>query len=116
MDEIAKNRESLAIEFAEKHEVVLVLKGRNTIITDGQKLAKNTTGNSGLATGGTGDVLTGLIAALLGQGLSAFDAAHLGVYMHGIAADLAAHDLSEAGMISSDLPFYLARAWKKLGG
>ncbi len=116
MEEIAKDRETLAVEFAEKHEVVLVLKSRNTLITDGQKLAKNTTGNSGLATGGTGDVLTGLIAALLGQGLSAFDAAHLGVYMHGVAADLAAHDLSEAGMISSDLPFYLARAWKKLGG
>lgn len=116
ISEVVHDRESLAVEFAEKHDVVLVLKGRNTLITDGQKLAKNTSGNSGLATGGTGDVLTGLIAALLGQGLSAFDAAHLGVYMHGIAAELAAHDLSEAGMISSDLPFYVARAWKKLGG
>jgi NAD(P)H-hydrate epimerase len=116
MDEIAKDRETLAVEFAERNEVVLVLKGRHTLITDGQKLAKNTSGNSGLATGGTGDVLTGLIAALLGQGLSAFDAAHLGAYMHGVAADLAAHDLSEAGMISSDLPFYVARAWKQLGG
>jgi NAD(P)H-hydrate epimerase len=116
MEEIAKDRETLAVEFAGQYEVVLVLKGRNTLITDGQKLAKNTTGNSGLATGGTGDVLTGLIAALLGQGLSAFDAAHLGVYLHGIAAELAAHDLSEAGMISSDLPLYVARAWKKLGG
>jgi NAD(P)H-hydrate epimerase len=116
IEEIARNRESLAVEFAAKHDVVLVLKGRHTLITDGQKLAKNTSGNSGLATGGTGDVLTGLIAALLGQGMSAFDAAHLGVYMHGIAAELAAHDLSEAGMISSDLPFYVARAWKKLGG
>jgi NAD(P)H-hydrate epimerase len=116
MEEIARNREALAVEFAAKHEVILVLKGRHTLITDGEKLAKNTSGNSGLATGGTGDVLTGLIAALLGQGMSAFDAAHLGVYMHGIAAELAAHDLSEAGMISSDLPFYVARAWKKLGG
>lgn len=116
MEEIAQNREALAVEFAAKHDVVLVLKGRHTLITNGEKLAKNTTGNSGLATGGTGDVLTGLIAALLGQGMSAFDAAHLGVYMHGLAAELAAHELSEAGLISSDLPLYLARAWKKLGG
>jgi NAD(P)H-hydrate epimerase len=114
--DIEHNREDLAAEFAKKHGVVLVLKGRGTLITDGERLAENNTGNSGLATGGTGDVLTGLIATLLGQGLSAFDAAHLGVHLHGLAADLAAEDLSEAGLISSDLPFYLARAWKKLGG
>ncbi len=116
ISEIEENREALAVEFAEKHGVVLVLKGRNTIITDGERLAKNTSGNSGLATGGTGDVLTGLIASLLGQGLSAFDAAHLAVYTHGLAAELAAHELSEAGLIASDLPFYIARAWRKLGG
>jgi NAD(P)H-hydrate epimerase len=114
--DIEHNREDLAAEFAKKHGVVLVLKGRGTLVTDGERLALNTTGNSGLATGGTGDVLTGLSATLLGQGLSAFDAAHLGVHLHGLAADLAAEDLSEAGLISSDLPFYLARAWKKLGG
>ena len=114
MSEILKNRESLAAEFAAQHGIVLVLKGRGTIITDGDRLAINTTGNSGLATGGSGDVLTGLIAAVWGQGLSAFDAAHFGVYLHGLAADLAAEDLSEPGLISSDLPHYIARAWKSI--
>ncbi len=116
VSEIEQNRESFAAEFAEKHGVVLVLKGRHTIITDGERMAQNTTGNSGLATGGSGDVLTGLIASLLGQGLSAFDAAHLGVHLHGLAAELAARELSEAGLISSDLPFYVAKTIKKLGG
>ena len=116
IQEIQKDRESIACEFAQTHGVVLVLKGPNTIITDGERLADNTTGNSGLATGGSGDVLTGLIAAVLGQGMPAFDAAHFAVHLHGLAADLAAEELSEAGMISSDLPKYVARAWKKLGG
>jgi len=114
ISEVQKDRELLASEFADEYGVVLVLKGRHTIITDGQRLAVNTTGNSGLATGGSGDVLTGLIAAVLGQGLSAFDAAYFSVYLHGLAADLAAHDLSEAGLISSDLPRYLTKAWKEL--
>ena len=114
ISEIVKNRESLAAEFAAKHGLVLVLKGPGTIITDGGKLAVNTTGNSGLATGGSGDVLTGLIAALWGQGLSAFEAAHFGVYLHGLAGDLAAEELSEPGLISSDLPDYIARAWRNL--
>ncbi len=114
ISEVLKDRESLAAEFAARHGIVLVLKGRGTIITDGEKLAINTTGNSGLATGGSGDVLTGLIAAVWGQGLSAFDAAHFGVYLHGRAADLAAEDFSEPGLISSDLPDYIARAWKSI--
>lgn len=113
--EVEKDREVLAAEFAEENGVVLVLKGQKTIITDGERLAVNTNGNSGLATGGSGDVLTGLMASLLGQGLSAFDAAHFAVHLHGLAADLAAHDLSEPGLISSDLPRYVAKAWKKLG-
>ncbi len=115
ISEILKNRESLAAEFAAQNGIVLVLKGPATIITDGDRLAINTTGNSGLATGGSGDVLTGLIAAVWGQGLSAFDAAHFGVYLHGLAADLAAEALSEPGLISSDLPCYIARAWKSFG-
>lgn len=115
ISEVEKDRVVLAAEFAEEYGVVLVLKGRKTIITDGERLAVNTTGNSGLATGGSGDVLTGLMASVLGQGLSAFDAAVFAVHLHGMAADLAAHDLSQPGLISSDLPFYVAKAWKKLG-
>ncbi len=114
--DIGKHREELAAEYADRHDVILVLKGRKTVVTDGQKLAVNSTGNSGMATGGTGDVLTGLIAALLGQGMAAFDAARLGVYLHGMAGDLAAEQLSEPALIASDLPRFLPEAWKKLQG
>ena len=67
-----------------------------------------------MATGGSGDVLTGLITALIGQGLPAFDAAQLGVHLHGLAGDLAAAELSQPGMIASDLPRFLPAAWKRL--
>lgn len=105
-------REDLACEFATRHGVVLVLKGHKTIVTDGSRLAVNESGNSGMATGGTGDVLTGLIAALVAQGLSGFDAARLGVHLHGLAGDLAARELSQPGLIASDLPRFLPMAWK----
>jgi NAD(P)H-hydrate epimerase len=110
---VRNNRESLALRFARTHGVVLLLKGHRTIITDGHRLAINQTGNSGMATGGTGDVLTGLIAALLARGISTFEAALLGAHLHGLAGDLAARELSEAGMIASDLPRYLPQAWKQ---
>jgi NAD(P)H-hydrate epimerase len=74
----------------------------------------NTTGNSGMATGGTGDVLTGLIAALLAQKMGPFEAARLAVHLHGLAGDIAAEDLSEPGLIASDLPLYIGRAWKQM--
>ncbi len=107
-------REKLAAEFAKAHGVILVLKGHRTIITDGERLAVNQTGNPGMATGGSGDVLTGLIAALLAQGMSPFDAAQLGAHLHGLAGDLAAAELSQPGLIASDLPRYLATTWKRL--
>ena len=112
---IQQDRQRHAIEFAQQHRVVLLLKGRETIITDGVRLAINTTGNSGLATGGSGDVLTGLIAALLGQGMAPLEAAHLGAHLHGIAGDLAAEELSKPGLIASDLLHFLGRAWCELG-
>jgi NAD(P)H-hydrate epimerase len=116
IDTVQKNRESLAVEFAQQKGVVLLLKGSGTIVTDGQRLAVNQTGNSGMATGGTGDVLTGLITALLGQGLPPFEAAQLGAHLHGLAGDLAAGDHSKPGLIASDLPRYLGAAWKHLSG
>lgn len=109
---VQSQREELAREFAAQHQVVLVLKGRNTIITDGESLYVNPTGNSGMATGGSGDVLTGLISALIAQKLSPLDAAHTGAYLHGLAGDLAAAELSEPGLIASDLPRYLCHAWR----
>ena len=112
---IQQDRQRHAVEFARKHHVVLLLKGRESIITDGVRLAMNTTGNSGLATGGSGDVLTGLIAALLGQGIAPLEAAQLGAHLHGVAGDLAAEDLSKPGLIASDLLRFLGRAWCELG-
>jgi ADP-dependent NAD(P)H-hydrate dehydratase len=112
---IQQDREAVAAKFALQNNVVVVLKGHGTIITDGHRLAVNTTGNSGMATGGTGDVLTGIIAALLGQGLDAFEAARLGTYVHGTAGDLAAEELSKPGMIASDLLTQIGRAWCELG-
>lgn len=113
--EIQQDRQRYAIEFAKKHNVILVLKGKDTIITDGTRLAINTTGNSGMATGGTGDVLTGLIAALIGQGLAPLDAAQLGTHLHGLAGDLAAEENSKPGLIASDVLRCLGKAWCELG-
>jgi NAD(P)H-hydrate epimerase len=77
-------------------------------------VAVNSTGNSGMATGGSGDVLTGLIAALLAQGMPAFEATQLAAHLHGLAGDLAAGELSRPGLIASDLPRYLPAVWLKL--
>ncbi len=112
---IQENRQQHALEFARKHRVVLLLKGSGTIITDGARMAVIATGNSGLATGGTGDVLTGVISSLLAQGLGPFEASHLGAHVHGIAGDLAAEELSKPGLIASDLLHYLGRAWCEMG-
>jgi NAD(P)H-hydrate epimerase len=105
-------REMLARDFAQRTGVVLVLKGHRTVIADGEQLAINSTGNPGMATGGTGDVLTGIITALLGQGLSPYDAARLGVYVHGLAGDLAASELGEVSLIAHDLVDFLPTAWQ----
>ena len=113
--EIAQRREELSVSFAKQHEVVLVLKGHRTIITDGNRMAVNTTGNNGMATGGSGDVLTGVIAGLLGQGMSAFDAAQLGAHLHGAAGDIAAEEISVPGIIASDIAEYVGVAWQELG-
>lgn len=116
IEAVQRQRVKLAAEFAAAHGVIVVLKGQGTIITDGDRVAINRTGNSGMATGGTGDVLTGLIAALLAQSLGPFEAAQLGVHLHGLAGDLAAAELSQPGLIASDLPTFLAQAWRRFLG
>lgn len=82
---------------------VIVLKGARTFVTDGRQAYENTTGNPGMATGGSGDVLTGVITSLLGQQLAPYDAARLGVWLQGRAGDLAAAKIGEAGMTACDL-------------
>jgi NAD(P)H-hydrate epimerase len=110
--QVQAQRPEWAGRFAADHGVVLVLKGHGTIVTDGRRLYQNRTGNPGMATGGSGDVLSGLVAALLGQGLEAFAAAQLGVYLHGLAGDLARDDLGEVSLIASDLLDYLPHAFR----
>jgi NAD(P)H-hydrate epimerase len=83
--------------------LVVVLKGAGTVVSDGKRYYVNTTGNPGMATGGTGDVLTGVIAALLGQKLPAFEAAQLGVFIHGVAGDIARDHHGETGLIAGDI-------------
>ncbi|HEV2946729.1 MAG TPA: NAD(P)H-hydrate dehydratase [Gemmataceae bacterium] len=108
---VQARRQELAVEFAAKFQVILVLKGHRTIVTDGRQVYQNQTGNPGMATGGTGDVLTGLIAALLGQKLAPFAAAQLGVYLHGLAGDLAQEELGQISLIASDLLAFLPKAF-----
>jgi len=100
--------------FAEQHRSTVILKGNQTLVTDGRRTYQNTTGNPGMATGGSGDVLTGVIAALIGQGLTPWDAACLGVHVHGLAGDLACQDWGEVSLIASDLPRYLGAAFCSL--
>jgi len=95
-------------------QTVVLLKGHHTVITNGRQYAINPTGNPGMATGGCGDVLTGIITALVSQGLTPFDAARLGAYVHGLAGDLAAEELGQVSLIATDLLDYLPRAFKTL--
>ena len=102
-----------AVQLAQKTNSVVVLKGAGTIVTNNEQYYINTTGNPGMATAGSGDVLTGVITALLGQGMSNFDAAVLGVYIHGLAGDMAAEKLGQISMITSDIIDNLPFAFKK---
>ncbi|QDV37974.1 NAD(P)H-hydrate dehydratase [Tautonia plasticadhaerens] len=114
--EIQADREAKAAAFAGRSEhLTVVLKGRGTIVTDGRRLFVNNTGNPGMATGGAGDVLTGVIAALIGQGLPAFEAAVLGVHAHGLAGDIARQHSGEVGLIAGDVVDGLADAFEALG-
>jgi NAD(P)H-hydrate epimerase len=111
---IPADRRQQAVQFANKTKAVVVLKGAGTVVTDGVKIYINKTGNPGMATGGTGDVLTGVIAALAGQGLNNFDAAVLGVYIHGLAGDIAAKKIGQISLIATDVIESLGEAFKKL--
>ena len=102
--DIQNNRKDIALSFARQYNVVLVLKGCQTVVAkpDGDYYI-NGTGNAGMATAGTGDCLTGMIASFIGQGLEPFDAAIAGVYFHGLAGDMAAKEKGILSLIATDL-------------
>ena len=107
----ANDRIGAASSFAKEHGCILVLKGHRTVVADPDgRIAINTTGNSGMAKGGSGDVLSGMILALLGMGVDPFRAAATAVYLHGLAGDLCAEEKGEWGMLPSDMVECLPRA------
>jgi NAD(P)H-hydrate epimerase len=109
--DIQNDRLHVIRKFAQEWGKVIILKGGPSVTAaPNGDLFINSTGNPGMATGGSGDVLTGIIAGLLAQKLNAIDAAIAGVYLHGLAGDLAAEELSEMGMIAGDLNHYLPAA------
>ena len=116
-DEVQARRMDVARNFASAHRVYVILKGHRTLIaTPDGKVFINPTGNPGMATGGTGDVLTGMIAGWLAQLLDAEAACKLAVYLHGMAGDLAEAEEGEVGMTSADLAAHLGEAVMELTG
>ena len=110
---IKQRRKELVKDFSFQYNLTLVLKGHQTLVSDGKVLFENNTGNPGMATAGSGDVLTGIITGLMAQGLNNFETAKLGVYLHGLAGDLAAKDKTQGCLIASDIIEYLPKAIKK---
>ena len=102
-----------AKEYAIQHSCICILKDARTVVTDGQKVYINCTGNDGMSTGGCGDVLTGLIAGMTAMGLDAFEAACLSVYVHGKAGDYAASGKGRAGMTAADVSEAIAYVLKR---
>ena len=107
-------REQKAIEMAALYNVIIILKQHRTFITDGENCFRNTTGNSGLAKGGSGDALLGILTALRAQGYTAMHSCMLAVFLHGLAADLALQQHSEESMLITDVLDYLGQAFQSL--
>lgn len=106
-------RKEQAQMFAKETGCTVVLKGASTIVSDSEKYYVNRTGNPGMSTAGTGDVLTGMITALAGQGLNDFRAAQLGVYLHGLAGDFAAKKRGQISMTAADVLKYIPKSFKE---
>ena len=113
-DTIKNNRKLVAQEYAKYYNSIIILKGHNSIVTDGlTKSYINRTGNPGMATAGSVDVLSGIIGAFLAQGLSGFEAAKYATYIHGLAGDLAAKKKTQMGLIASDIIDQIPEALRK---
>lgn len=104
------SRPTVAAAMAKAHSAVVVLKGHRTVVSDGRRMYVNDTGNIALASAGSGDILTGLLAAMMAQGMTTFDAAVLAVYLHGLAADLWAKQQGQSGLTAHDLARQLPQA------
>lgn len=115
--DIEKRREKIAADSAKEWGAEIILKGAPSLVatTEGELLV-NTTGNPGMSTAGSGDVLTGVLAALVCQGVEARDAAILGTYLHGLAGDVAAEQFTPQGMVAGDMVACLPEAWRRLTG
>ncbi|MEE9604548.1 MAG: NAD(P)H-hydrate dehydratase [Candidatus Scalindua sp.] len=121
--DVQKKRLNIATQFVKSiHEqlgkgkdFILVLKGDKTIVADYNKVYINRTGNPGMATAGTGDVLTGIIVSLIGQGFNVFNASQLGVHIHGLAGDMASKKKGKVSMIASDILDFLPNAFIRYG-
>lgn len=105
-------RESAAVRLSSEVGCIVVLKGHHTVITDGVHTYRNTTGNPGMAVGGSGDVLAGIIVSLVGQGLTPIDAAAAGAWLHGAAGDICASEIGQYGMLPTDMLEVLPRLLK----
>jgi ADP-dependent NAD(P)H-hydrate dehydratase len=114
-EEMPKDRQQAATQVAQTTQAIVALKGAGTVVTDSERVYVNTTGNPGMGTAGAGDVLTGITAALMGQGLGSFDATVLGVYVHGLAGDIAAAQLGQVSLIATDLIDFLPEAFQRIG-
>lgn len=108
---VRNNRQVVAVDFARKYHCIVLLKGHETIVTDGDHIYLNKTGNAGMASGGSGDVLTGIITSLIGQQYSAYDAAVLGAFLHGAGGDLAFEKYGN-GLMASDIIDHLGEYLK----
>jgi hydroxyethylthiazole kinase-like uncharacterized protein yjeF len=106
-------RHEIQIEFSKKYKIYVVLKGINTCIScPSGKCYFNSSGNQGMAKGGSGDILTGIIVGLLSQGYTSLESCLLGVYIHGLAGDIAKENIGETGMVSSDITGYLPESFQ----
>jgi len=114
-EELPADRREQAMQLAQRTKTAVVLKGAGTVVTDGERVYVNKTGNPGMATAGSGDVLTGVITALMGQGLSNLDAAVLGVYIHGLAGDIAAKKIGQVSLMATDILQALCEAFMNVG-
>ncbi len=114
LSEVQQHRIYFSMKYAKEHCLTVVLKGPKTIVADSEGDVRiNTTGNNGMATAGSGDVLAGILAGLLAQGAAPYDAASLGVYLHGCAGDLYASENSPYSLVAGDLIAYLSKAFRR---